>query len=132
MPVWQAAQDAVMSRNPPDAGHVDRTVGQPVSDSEMIARLRARVLELEAQCEAGAASEQRWIDWLVATGLLHYHNACHRPDGSHGPAWVLRTPRVINGDACVAWQAESAAGALREFLKAPNVLLTGDQQREQT
>lgn len=82
--------------------------------------LRARVLELEAQCEAGAASEQRWIDWLVATGLLRYHNACHRPDGSHGPAWVLRAPSVIDGDSCVAWHAESAAGALREFLKPPN------------
>jgi hypothetical protein len=83
-----------------------------------IERLSARVLDLEAQCEAGAASEQRWIDWLVAQGLLHYHGMCHRPDRTHGPAWVLRRPRVIDGDSCEAWSADTAADALRGFLRA--------------
>jgi hypothetical protein len=80
--------------------------------------LRARVLDLEAQCEAGAASEQRWIDWLVAQGLLHYYPHCKRPDGSNGPAWVLRSVHMTNGDSCEAWSADTAADALRGFLRA--------------
>jgi hypothetical protein len=67
--------------------------------------------------EAGAASEQRWIDWLVQHGLLHFYTGCKRPDGSFGPAWVLRTPAVVNGDSCEAWHSETAAGALRAFLR---------------
>jgi hypothetical protein len=82
------------------------------------ARLRARVLELQAQCEAGFSSEMRWLEWLTEQGLLHYHGHCTRPDGSSGPAWVLRTPATVNGDSCEAWHADSAAGALRKFLRA--------------
>lgn len=81
-----------------------------------IDRLRARALELEAQCEAGAASEQRWVDWLVAIGLLHYYDRCKRPDETNGQAWVLRKPAVIDGSALEAWHPDTAAGALRAFL----------------
>jgi hypothetical protein len=86
--------------------------------ADEIDRLRARVLDLEAQCEAGAASEQRWLDWLVAQGLLHYYPFCKRPDGSNGPAWVLRRAYMTDGDSCEAWHADSAAGALQAFLRA--------------
>ena len=82
------------------------------------AKLRARVLELEAQCEAGFGSEMRWLEWLTEQGLMHYHGHCKRPDGSSGPAWVLRTPATVSGDSCEAWHADSAAGALRKFLGA--------------
>ena len=61
---------------------------------------------------------QKWTDWLVKRGLLHYHDHCRRPDGSNGPAWVLRAPYMVNGDSCEAWSAGNAADALREFLRA--------------
>ena len=94
------------------------TAGDVRSAADEIERLRARALELEAQCEAGAASEQTWIDWLVAQGLLHYYPHCQRPDRSNGPAWVLRRAYMTDGGSCEAWHATSAAGALREFLRA--------------
>ena len=101
-------------------------LGPPLRDSEEdparlwaeIHRLRAARGNAEAQCEAGAASEQRWIDWLMQHGLLHYYPSCQRPDGTNGPAWVLRTPYMTNGDSCEAWHVDSAAGALRAFLRA--------------
>jgi hypothetical protein len=86
--------------------------------ADEVLRLRARVLELEALCAAAAASEQRWIDWLVAQGLLHYHPVCKRPDATLGRAWVLRRAYMVNGDSCEAWSADSAAGVLKAFLSA--------------
>lgn len=85
-------------------------------DAREIAELRARVMLLESMCEAGAASEQKWIDWLVAQGLLHFYPMCHRPDRTNGPAWVLRKPASVWGDSCEAWSPDTAAGALRAFL----------------
>ena len=64
------------------------------------------------------AERQKWTEWLVKHGMLHYHDQCRRPDGSNGPAWVLRAPYMVNGDSCEAWSAGSAADALREFLRA--------------
>jgi len=61
---------------------------------------------------------QKWVEWLVEHGLLHCHNHCHRADGSNGPAWVLRTPCMVNGDSCESWSTDSAADALKNFLRA--------------
>jgi hypothetical protein len=57
-------------------------------------------------------------EWLAKNGLLHYHPACHRPDRTHGPAWVLRTPYMVNGDSCEAWHADSSIGLVRSFFAA--------------
>jgi hypothetical protein len=62
--------------------------------------------------------KQKLTEWMVKNGMLHYHDHCRRPDGSHGPAWVIRAPYMVNGDSCEAWSAGSAADALREFLRA--------------
>lgn len=83
-----------------------------------LARARARVLELEEQCENGAASEQLLLDWLTEQGLLVYHERCQRPDGAPGSAWVLLSPAVVNGSAMQAWHPHTAAGALRALLRS--------------
>lgn len=83
---------------------------------------------LELAVAAADAREQRLVDWMVEHGLLHYHESCRRPDGSHGPAWVVRTPYMANGDSCEAWHAYSAEGALRAFLN-PQPPATGKEPR---
>ncbi len=63
----------------------------------------------------------RLTEWMVEQGLLHYHDHCKRPDGSSGPAWVVRKPATVWGDACEAWHATSAAGAVDTWLLGPSV-----------
>ena len=55
-------------------------------------------------------------EWMVNNGLLTYHGMCKRPDGTSGPAWVVRQPAVINGSSCEAWHTTSAAGAVDEWI----------------
>ena len=57
--------------------------------------------------------------WLVEQNLLHYHTHCRRPDGSKGPAWVVRKPCMVQGDSCEAWHATSAEGAVAAWLDGP-------------
>jgi hypothetical protein len=63
----------------------------------------------------------RLSEWMAEQGLLHYHDYCKRPDGSGGPAWVVRKPATVWGHACEAWHATSAAGAVEAWLLGPNV-----------
>ena len=61
--------------------------------------------------------ETRLLEWMVEQGLLHYYPFCKRPDGTNGPAWVVRKVYMVQGDSCEAWHATSAAGALEKWLE---------------
>ena len=65
------------------------------------------------------AEQTRLVEWLVDQHLLAYYAHCRRPDGTSGPAWVLRRSDAVNGDSCEAWDETSAFGALQTFLTAP-------------
>lgn len=114
MPVTTSSEPLTLSQF---IGRAREAADRIEADADKIQQLQARVLELEAQCEAGAASEEKWLGWLKRVGLLHYYPDCRRPDGKDGQAWVLRRPFAINHDAIEAWSGESPEAALKAFLK---------------
>jgi len=91
-----------------------------------IDRLRAdsegtRAVEYLRRARKAEAKIVRLTEWMAEHGLLIYHNFCRRPDGTGGAAWVVRTPAVVAGDSCEAWNTNSAAGAVDAWLAEPNV-----------
>jgi hypothetical protein len=101
-----------------------------MADITQILKIRTLELELEAtreevriaRAERDALRDKitRVTEWMTDNGLLHYHAFCKRPDGSSGPAWVVRRPSIIAGDSCEAWH-ETAAGAVDAWLAGPNL-----------
>ena len=81
----------------------------------------SRAVNYLRRARAAETRIARLTEWMVEQGLLHYHDHCKRPDGSNGPAWVVRKPATVWGDACEAWHATSAAGAVEDWLAGPNV-----------
>lgn len=91
------------------AGPTGYVTWQDAAIDERVRRVRAE------------AKIVRLTEWMAAQGLLHYHDHCKRPDGSSGPAWVVRKPAQVWGDACEAWHA-TAAGAVNTWLAGVAVL----------
>lgn len=56
--------------------------------------------------------------WLKTVRLLHYERLCTRPDGTHGPAWIVRKPHSIDGDSCVGWHANNIDDAIKNATDA--------------
>lgn len=47
------------------------------------------------------------LAWLMGYGLLARHEHVRRPDGSFGPAWVLRRPFVLGIAEAIACDADA-------------------------
>ena len=110
-------QDACADADDPLAAGID----------ELRRRLAAAHQQREAS-EAAARAEaakhdatlRKLTEWLADVGLLHYQSHCPRPDRTHGPAWMLREPAMVNGDSCEAWSPKSADACIAAFV-GPNV-----------
>jgi hypothetical protein len=72
--------------------------------------------EAMRRAHVAEAKLTRLTEWMAEHALLHYHKHCKRPDGTSGPAWVVRNPAVVDGSSCEAWHAKSAAGAVEAWL----------------
>jgi hypothetical protein len=77
--------------------------------------ISAELRRQHAEIERLRAERARMAEWLRDQGLLYYHDMCTRPDGTHGPAWVVREVLVRYGSP-VAWHPFSADGALAALL----------------
>jgi hypothetical protein len=96
-------------------------LGMPNSRS-LLQALQQVANEVAQQARAAERDKiTRLTEWMTQQGLLHYHAFCKRPDGSSGPAWIVRRPSIINGDSCEAW-SETAAGAVDAWLSGPTVI----------
>ena len=57
------------------------------------------------------------LEWMMRNGLLNYDHTCTRPDGTCGPAWVLRRPAIIDADAVTGWSATTARDAVEDAFR---------------